>query len=80
MTPCPGAHGVPWAQTLTGFKWICAAALDMEAAGENPMVLGYEEALGYSVGTNSCKLAYLAEFAKFLGVLLAGECSTIVRE
>ena len=45
------AHGVPWAQTLTGFKWICAAALDMEAAGENPMVLGYEEALGYSVGT-----------------------------
>lgn len=45
------AHGVPWTQTLTGFKWICAAALDMEAAGENPMVLGYEEALGYSVGT-----------------------------
>ena len=32
------------------------------------------------VGTNSCKLAYLAELAKFFSVLLAGEGSTIVRE
>jgi phosphomannomutase len=45
------AHGVDWAQTLTGFKWICAAALDLEDAGQPPMVLGYEEALGYSIGT-----------------------------
>ncbi len=44
-------HGVPWRQTLTGFKWICAAALDLEDEGEAPMILGYEEALGYSVGT-----------------------------
>lgn len=45
------AHDVEWRQTLTGFKWICAAALDLEAEGMAPMVLGYEEALGYSVGT-----------------------------
>lgn len=45
------AHGVPFAQTLTGFKWIGNAALDLEAAGASGMVVGYEEALGYSVGT-----------------------------
>jgi phosphomannomutase len=34
------AHGQPWQQTLTGFKWI----------GKIPdLAFGYEEALGYSV-------------------------------
>ena len=34
------AHGLPWQQTLTGFKWI----------GKVPgLVFGYEEALGYCV-------------------------------
>lgn len=37
-------------QTLTGFKWISNAALDLEEAGEGRFVFGYEEALGYSVG------------------------------
>ncbi len=44
-------HGTTWAQTLTGFKWVCNAAFDLEAEGKGPMILGYEEALGYSVGT-----------------------------
>ncbi len=44
-------HGVLWAQTLTGFKWVCNAAFDLEAEGKGKMILGYEEALGYSVGT-----------------------------
>ncbi|MGI9666758.1 MAG: phospho-sugar mutase [Acidimicrobiia bacterium] len=44
-------HNVTWAQTLTGFKWVCNAAFDLEDAGEDPMILGFEEALGYSVGT-----------------------------
>ena len=43
-------HDVPWERTLTGFKWICNAALDLAAAGKGDLVLGYEEALGYSVG------------------------------
>lgn len=44
-------HGTTFAQTLTGFKWVCNAAFDLEAQGEGEMILGYEEALGYSVGT-----------------------------
>jgi phosphomannomutase len=44
------AHGAACAQTLTGFKWIWNAALDIEEAGEGTFVFGYEEALGYSVG------------------------------
>ncbi|RMI40930.1 phospho-sugar mutase [Actinomadura harenae] len=35
-------HGVRFAETLTGFKWIMKA--------EGRLVFGYEEALGYSVG------------------------------
>ena len=38
------------ATTLTGFKWITAAALALEAAGEGVFLFGYEEALGYCVG------------------------------
>lgn len=42
-------HAV-FAQTLTGFKWIWNAALDLEEAQAGTFVFGYEEALGYSVG------------------------------
>ncbi len=44
-------HGAHFEQTLTGFKWIANAALDLEAQGRGRFVLGYEEALGYSVGS-----------------------------
>jgi phosphomannomutase len=37
-------------RTLTGFKWIWNAALDLEAEGRGTFAFGYEEALGYSVG------------------------------
>ena len=43
-------HGARSERTLTGFKWIWRAALELSAAGWTP-VLGAEEALGYSVGT-----------------------------
>jgi phosphomannomutase len=41
------SHGAQYEETLTGFKWIMQAANDYPAAQP---VLGYEEALGYSVG------------------------------
>jgi phosphomannomutase len=43
-------HEAGYARTLTGFKWIWNAALDLEEAGKGEFVFGYEEALGYSVG------------------------------
>ena len=43
-------HRARSAQTLTGFKWIWNAGLDLEAAGEGTFLFGYEEALGYCVG------------------------------
>ncbi|MGK2929812.1 MAG: phospho-sugar mutase [Acidimicrobiales bacterium] len=41
-------HGVTFVETLTGFKWLARAAL---ARPDLRFVLGYEEALGYSIGT-----------------------------
>ena len=41
------AHGVDYVETLTGFKWLARAGL---ARPELRFVVGYEEALGYSVG------------------------------
>jgi phosphomannomutase len=40
-------HGVAFEETLTGFKWLARAAM---ARPQLRPVLGYEEALGYSVG------------------------------
>ena len=42
-------HGVGYAETLTGFKWLAKAAADAEASGRR-LVLGYEQALGVMVG------------------------------
>ncbi|MBG0820832.1 phospho-sugar mutase [Planomonospora sp. ID91781] len=39
-------HGVGYEETLTGFKWIMKAG-----GGHGKLVYGYEEALGYSVGS-----------------------------
>jgi phosphomannomutase len=44
------AYGAHHETTLTGFKWICRAALERERERGWHAVLGYEEALGYAVG------------------------------
>ena len=44
-------HGAVYDRTLTGFKWIANAAMALEALGKGRFVFGYEEALGYSVGS-----------------------------
>ncbi|MBM3695239.1 MAG: phospho-sugar mutase [Actinobacteria bacterium] len=43
-------YGARFEATLTGFKWIANAALDLEAAEGVRFVFGYEEALGYTAG------------------------------
>ncbi len=46
------AQGCLYFETLTGFKWIANTALDAEKAHPDvPFAFGYEEALGYTVGT-----------------------------
>ncbi len=43
------AHGARLERTLTGFKWICSAALELAAQGRVRFWFGYEEAYGYAV-------------------------------
>jgi phosphomannomutase len=47
MAPGLGAH---YAETLTGFKWIAHRARGLRERDGWSLVLGYEEALGYTVG------------------------------
>jgi len=44
------ATGADYRETLTGFKWIGNAAMAYEQQTGGRFVIGYEEALGYSVG------------------------------
>lgn len=43
-------HGAAYAETLTGFKWIANRAIEHDASGGR-FLMGYEEALGYCVGS-----------------------------
>lgn len=44
------ARGARHESTLTGFKWIINAGLALEESGAGRFAIGYEEALGYSIG------------------------------
>jgi phosphomannomutase len=46
------ALGVRYEETLTGFKWIATRALEVEQQEGLSFAFGYEEALGYAVGTS----------------------------
>ena len=43
-------HGAESRETLTGFKWIANVAMDWKRETGGRFVMGYEEALGYTVG------------------------------
>jgi len=45
------SRGARHETTLTGFKWIVKAGLELEEATDGRFIFGYEEALGYTVGS-----------------------------
>ena len=49
LSQIAAAHGVEYFETLTGFKWIANRAIAETIAGKH-FLMGYEEALGYTVG------------------------------
>jgi phosphomannomutase len=75
-------HGVGYAETLTGFKWISRAAPDL--------VYGYEEALGYAVApalvrdkdgiSAALRIAELAATLKAAGSSLPGRLDQLAVE
>jgi phosphomannomutase len=73
-------HGVPFTQTLTGFKWICNASLDLIDQGEGPLIMGYEEALGYSIGDTVRDKDGISAAVAFavLTAIAAGDGATVV--
>jgi phosphomannomutase len=44
-------HSAVWEPTLTGFKWICNRGLQVAQERGLEFVFGFEEALGYCIGT-----------------------------
>jgi phosphomannomutase len=42
-------YGAHLERTLTGFKWICSAGLELEQRREARFLFGYEEAYGYAL-------------------------------
>lgn len=46
------AYGAHWEATLTGTKWICNRALELEASHGLRLAIGFEEAIGYCIGDN----------------------------
>ncbi|MFI7550622.1 phospho-sugar mutase [Micromonospora sediminimaris] len=79
------ARGLPYGETLTGFKWIVRAG-----DGSEPLVFGYEEALGYCVApehvrdkdgiTAALTVAELAAGLKAQGRTLADRLDELAAE
>jgi phosphomannomutase len=51
LSAIAASYGARHEQTLTGFKWIVRAGLALEASAGGRFIFGYEEALGYTVGS-----------------------------
>lgn len=81
------AHGAYWEETLTGFKWIANRAMELEATGKR-FVMGYEEALGYTIGdvvrdkdgvSGALVFADLAAWCRERGTTVLGEMDAMAR-
>ncbi|MDO5062518.1 MAG: phospho-sugar mutase [Peptostreptococcaceae bacterium] len=44
-------YGVPTKEVLTGFKNICGVQNELDKTGKGKMIMGWEESIGYAVGT-----------------------------
>lgn len=82
-------RGVLFDETLTGFKWIANRALERLEEEEADFIFGYEEALGYTVGTvvrdkdgvgAALVAADMAAWCKRRGTTLFGYLEEIQRE
>ncbi len=80
--------GVRFEETLTGFKWIANRALELAAQGFR-FVMGFEEALGYTVGEvvrdkdgvgSALVVADMAAWCKARGTTLLGYLEEVQRE
>jgi phosphomannomutase len=78
--------GVRYAETLTGFKWITNRAMELEKQEGLRFAMGFEEALGYTVGTvtrdkdgvsSALVVADLANWCKQQGRTLVDELGRI---
>lgn len=82
------ARGARFEETLTGFKWIANRALELQPEGFT-FVMGYEEAIGYTVGElvrdkdgvgTAVVAADMAQWCKSRGVTLFGYLEEVQRE
>jgi phosphomannomutase len=81
------AMGAHYEETLTGFKWIANRALELLPSGKQ-FIFGYEEALGYTVGTvardkdgvgAALVVADMAAWCKARGTTLLGYLEEVQR-
>ncbi len=80
-------HDTYWEETLTGFKWIANRAMALEPEGYR-FVMGYEEALGYTIGdvvrdkdgvSGALVFAELASSVKARGATILDELDVMAR-
>lgn len=79
LSKLAAAHGVTYVETLTGFKWLARAGI---ARPDLSFVVGYEEALGYSVGSlvrDKDGISAAVVFTELAGSLSAAGSSVLQR-
>lgn len=64
------AHGVEVFEALTGFKWIGAKAIELRERGGYQVLLSYEEAIGFCVGSTVCDKDGMSAAAVFAQLYL----------